>query len=320
MDNKSDPNNWERNVLEKVLMASLEEQRRSRRWKIFFRLVVLIYILVFVVALIWPTSKSSIKNLNKPHAAIVNITGIIAPKSDYSAYRINRNLNRAFKDKKTLGVILNINSPGGTPVQADLIYENIMRLRKKYPHTKIYAVCSDVCASGAYYIAASANDIYTNRASLVGSIGVMINSFGFTQAMEKLGIQRRLIIAGRNKGILDPFSPMNTTERNILQHIVDETHRVFIDKVKQGRGKRLKLNTPDLFSGSVWTGEDAKKIGLIDGFLTIRQVARLKIGTKYTATYRIRQNWLRTLSRSLGTEFADSMLSHLTAMAKTHEH
>ncbi|MCW5588397.1 MAG: S49 family peptidase [Legionellales bacterium] len=302
---------WEKDVLERLLFASLQEQRRARRWGIFFKLMFLFYVLIFILIL-WPNNTTEMPGVSTPHAAIINITGTIFPGGEYSAEHIIRNLNRAFQDKNTLGVILNINSPGGTPVQADEVYNEITRLRQRYPSKKIYAVCSDICASGAYYIAASTNAIYADPSSLVGSIGVMIGSFGFTDAMQKLGIERRLLVAGKNKGLLDPFSPMNDTQKHYLQDIIDKTHQIFIDKVKQGRGARLKLDTPDLFSGLVWTGADAERIGLVDGMKSVADVARDLFKTKNIVNYRSPVSFIDRLSRGLTTDFADGLLRHLS--------
>ncbi len=306
---KNNQSNWEHKVLEQLVFASLKEQRKTRRWNIFFKLVFIIYIALFIVAL-WPT-KNEPKDAMEPHASIININGVIMPGSKASADNLATSLRRAFEDKNTKGVILRINSPGGAPVEADYVYNEIMRLRKKYPDTKVYAVCSDVCASGAYYIASAADDIYANPSSLVGSIGVMINGFGFVDTMKKLGIERRLLIAGENKGILDPFSPMTDQQKQYIQRILDETHQQFIQAVEKGRGKRLDLNNPNLFSGLIWSGIDAKKIGLIDGFKSTGGVMRDILHTKYHVDYTRKQGFLERFADKLGTTFTQSFLAKI---------
>src|SRR5690242_4903243 len=238
---------WERELVTKLATAALKEQRRARLWGIFFKLLTFAYITLFLLmALDWKGGEYATGG--KKHTAMVEVNGIIAPGSDASAEKVNASLQAAFKDKNTQGVIVRINSPGGSPVQAQTIYDEMKRLRKKYPGIPLYAVVEDICASGGYFVAAGADKIYVTKSSLVGSIGVLMNGFGFSGLMDKLGVDRRLITAGEHKGMLDPFSPFSQQDRAYAQKLIDDVHQQFIAVVREGRGKRLK-ETPDTFSG-----------------------------------------------------------------------
>ncbi|HEX6634454.1 MAG TPA: S49 family peptidase [Usitatibacter sp.] len=239
------------------------------------------------------------------HTALVDMEGIIAPEGRASAERIIRGLDRAFKDPDTKGVVLQINSPGGSPVQAGYIYDEMKRLRAKYPRVPLYVVVEDLCASGGYYVAAAADRIYVDKASLVGSIGVIISSFGFTGAMDKLGIERRAYTAGENKDFLDPFAPENPTQREHAQKMLDEIHQQFIKAVRDGRGERLK-ETPDMFSGLVWTGARSVELGLADGFGNAKYVAREVIKAEKIVDYTPEDTVFETLSRRFGTLFGSA--------------
>src|SRR5581483_6047379 len=267
----ADNGNWERDLLTKLATAALKEQRRSRMWGIFFKLLFFAYLTILVLLTVdW---KGAAEMAGKRHTAMVEINGIIAPGADASAEKINASLQAAFEDKGTQGVILRINSPGGSPVQAQTIYDEMRRLRKKYPEIPLYVVVEDICASGGYFVAAGADRIYVSKSSIVGSIGVLMNGFGFTGLMDKLGVERRLITAGENKGMLDPFSPLSAKDKEYVQKLIDDVHQQFIAVVREGRGKRLK-ETPDMFSGLFWTGEKSVELGLADGYGSPEWVAR----------------------------------------------
>ena len=244
---------WERKTLEKLLFSALKEQRRKRRWGIFFKFLFFIAILCFLIVL-WPTTANlPTASKAKAHIGLIDIRGIIDASTSADADNVIEGLQNAFEDKNTRSVILRINSPGGSPVQAAQIYNQIRYLRHKYPAIKLYAVCDDLCASAAYYIASASDDIYANPASLVGSIGVLMDGFGFVDTLKKVGVTRRLLTAGEHKGFLDPFSPEKADEKLIAERMLANVHQQFIDAVKQGRGNRLKDN-PELFSGLAWTG------------------------------------------------------------------
>ncbi len=272
MDTPETNPNWERRLLEKIAFASIKEQRARRRWGVFFKLAVLVYLIAGLVLLVdW--EGGSEKLADGKHTALVNVRGVINSTGDATAEKINGALQSAFEDKSTAGVILRINSPGGSPVQSGIVYDEIRRLRAKYPEINLYVVVEDLCASGGYYIASAADKIFVDKASIVGSIGVLMDGFGFTGAMERLGVERRLLTAGDNKGFLDPFSPQDEKQKEHAQVLLGEIHRQFIDVVRQGRGKRLK-ETPEMFSGLMWTGSQSIAMGLADGYGTVDSVAR----------------------------------------------
>lgn len=300
--------NWDNDVFKHLATDYIKEKKRKRRWGIFFKLAFLI-LFILLITLIYSNNHSD-NNANKPHAALIDIRGPIFAGNGNDADNIAKGLNLAFEDKNTKGVVLRINSPGGSPVQADYIYNEIVRLRKEHPKIKVYAVCTDSCASAAYYIAAAADDIYANPASIVGSIGVLYDGFGFTGAMQKLGVDRRLITAGKNKGFLDPFSPLKPQEEVTLRGMLDQIHLQFEEKVKEGRGNRLK-NDPDLFSGLFWTGANAKKLGLIDGFGSPGYVIREVIKVKYTHNYTVKPSYFERFTKQFSTAFSNVLLSKM---------
>ncbi|ARU31348.1 S49 family peptidase [Sulfuriferula sp. AH1] len=262
---------WEREVLEKLALAALKEQRVARHWNIFFRILGFSFLFLIFFSVMGWIGNNAIEITGK-HTALVELNGTIA-SGEVSANQIISGLQAAFKDKNTKGVILRINSPGGSPVQAGQIYDEIKRLRVKYPNIPLYVVVDDLCASGGYYVAAAADRIYVDKASLIGSIGVLMDGFGFTGTMDKLGVERRLLTAGTNKGFLDPFSPVNPQQENYAKVMLEEIHQQFIKAVRDGRGARLK-ETPDMFSGLIWSGEKAVSLGLADGFGSTEYVAR----------------------------------------------
>ncbi|MGB7597247.1 MAG: S49 family peptidase [Gallionella sp.] len=291
--------NWERGVLEKLAYSSLQEQRRARHWGIFFKTLTLGF--MFILLFLWMgwIGKSDVELGKGKHTALVDLQGVIAADSMASADNIIPSLQDAFKDKNTKGVILRINSPGGSPVQAGQINDEIRRLRAQYPKIPLYVVVDDICASGGYYVAVAADKIYVDKASLIGSIGVLMDGFGFTGTMSKLGVERRLITAGANKGFLDPFSPLNPSQKAYAEQMVEEIHQQFIDVVKQGRGKRLKI-TPDTFSGLVWNGQRGVEMGLADGYGTVDSVARNVIKAENIVDYTVKENFADRLAKRFG--------------------
>lgn len=303
------PPQWERAVLEKVALKALDEQRRSRQWSALFKL--LWFIFAFMILSAWlgwigrPDKDSMTTGVGK-HTALVDLEGLIAPDTKASADKVIKGLNRAFKDSNTQGVVLRINSPGGSPVQAGYINDEIRRLRAKYPNTPLFAVVQDLCASGGYYVAVAADKIYVDKASLVGSIGVIIGSFGFTGAMEKLGVERRAYMSGDNKDFLDPFLPENPAHREQAQKMIAEIHQQFIKVVRQGRGTRLK-ETPETFSGLVWTGEKSVELGLADGLGSLDYVAREVIKAEKIVDYSPKDNVFEQLSERLGARFGAAL-------------
>lgn len=298
--------NWERGVLERLVRSVLDEQRRARRWSILFKSLGFLYLFVVLfLALGWFGGKD--KGSPGKHTALVEVNGVIAADSQASAERVNAGLQDAFKDTKTAGVILRVNSPGGSPVQAGQINGEMRRLRGLYPKVPLYVVVEDICASGGYYVAVAADQIYVDQASIVGSIGVLMDGFGFTGTMEKLGVERRLLTAGDNKGFLDPFSPINAKQRDYAEKLLADVHRQFIDVVKQGRGKRLK-ETPELFSGLFWTGQRSIELGLADALGSVDYVAREVIKAEDIVDFTPRENLAERFARRFGAATAEALV------------
>jgi protease-4 len=292
--------NWERQVLEKLAMSAIQEQRRSRHWSILFKTLGFLYLfIVLFLAAGWFGEDVS---LPKSHTALVDLQGVIA-SDQASADNVISSLQSAFEDEKTRGVILRINSPGGSPVQAGQIYDEIKRLRKLHPKVPLYAVVDDICASGGYYVAAGADKIFVDKASIVGSIGVLMDGFGFTETMKKLGVERRLLTAGENKGFLDPFSPVDPRQEAYARQMLEEIHGQFINVVKEGRGKRLK-ETPDMFSGLVWSGEKSIQLGLADGLGNVESVARDVVKAEDIVDFTQREGLAERLAGRLGATLA----------------
>lgn len=290
---------WERNVLEKLAFASLHEQRAQRRWNIFFRLItVSIVLFVIWMAIDFNSGESSAMT---SHTALIEIDGTIEAGGRSAADAIVPALNKAYAEKGAVGIILHINSPGGSPVQAGIINDEIARLRKSYPKKPLYVVVGEMCASGGYYIAAAADKVYVNKASIVGSIGVLMDGFGATELMEKIGVERRLVTAGENKGFMDPFSPQVPKHREYAQAMVNEIHQQFIDVVRVGRGKRLK-ETPDMFSGLFWSGSKAVELGLADGFGTVESVARDELKAENIIDYTQHEGLPERVLKKFGAE------------------
>ncbi len=302
---------WERDALERLARAALDEQRRARHWGIFFKILTFIYLFALLfVFLGWIGGKD--RPLPGKHTALVDLSGVIASDSEASAERINAGLKDAFDDSNTAGVILRVNSPGGSPVQANQINQEIRRLRGLHPKVPLYVVVEDICASGGYYVAAAGDRIYVDQASIVGSIGVLMDGFGFTGTLDKLGVERRLLTAGANKGFLDPFSPLATEQREYAQKLLDEIHGQFITVVRQGRGARLK-ESPELFSGLIWTGTKSIELGLADELGSVDYVAREVIKAEKIVDYTARESWAERLARRLGTSVGKAMVGLSTA-------
>jgi protease IV len=328
----SDDENWERDIVNRLAFASLNEQRRRRRWRIFFMFLFFVYLFLIYATIL----ESDWRNLiavedeliltSSQHTALVDLEGVIAANAQANADTIVSSLRRAFKDDNTAAVIIRINSPGGSPVQAGYIYDEIIRLRKKYSDIPIYAVISDICASGGYYIAAAADKIYADKASVVGSIGVLMNGFGFVEALKKLGIERRLLTAGEHKGFLDPYSPIKEEDVSHIQSLLEDIHAQFIKMVKQGREKSLKaqgklelLDNPELFSGLVWTGEQALENGLVDGLGSSSYVAREIIQVEKIKDFTSKPNYLDRFAEHLGGAIANTISDNLKLNSATIE-
>ena len=300
------PPQWERMILEKVALKAIEEQRRTRQWNTFFRLLWLGFAFLVVSAMLGWVGQADKETGGRTtlgkHTAVVDVEGVIAQDDKASAERLIKGLNRAFKDANTQGVVVRINSPGGSPVQAGYVNDEIRRLRAKYPDIPLHAVVQDLCASGGYYIAVAADRIYVDKASLVGSIGVIMGGFGFVGSMDKLGVERRAYASGENKDFLDPFLPENPKHRAHAQQMIGEIHQQFVKVVRDGRGKRLK-ETADTFSGLVWTGEKSIELGLADALGSTEYVAREVFKAEKLVNFTVEENYFETLSKRFGASF-----------------
>lgn len=290
-------------LLAQLTRDTLVERRRARRWSIFFRFAWLAVFVLFGLAIVALVGRESLSGTTVPHVALIDVRGVIEENGPNSAARINSALGAAFEARDARGVILRINSPGGSPVQAGQIYDEIRRLRAKHPRKPLFAVVEEAGASGAYYVAAAADRIFADKASIVGSIGVLIDGFGFTGAMEKLGVERRLLTAGAQKGFLDPFSPQDAAARRHAQEMLDHIHRQFIAAVREGRGERLQ-DEPELFSGLVWSGARAVELGLVDALGSVRSVARDELDLEELVDYTQRQSVAERLARQMGAQLA----------------
>lgn len=289
--------NWERDAIVKLATSGLQEQRRARRWGVFFKLLGFAYVALLLISLSgWDFSDLFTSG---QHTALVELQGVIAEGESASADNVVSGLRAAFENEKSAAVILRINSPGGSPVQSSYINREITRLRELYPEKPIYAVVADICASGGIFAAVATDKIYVDKASIVGSIGVRMDSFGFVGTMEKLGIERRLMTAGKHKAILDPFSPEEIFEKRHMQVLLDEIHQQFIDAVKEGRGDRLAKDE-NLFSGLFWTGEQALELGLVDGFGNASYVAREVVGVEEIRDYTVHEDIFSQFAGRLG--------------------
>lgn len=299
---------WERGVLEKLTFSALKEQRAGRRWGIFFKLLTFAYLTAILLYVFDFGLTGTGKAAALRHTALVNLEGEIDSDGAASAEKINSALNNAFRDAATAGVILRINSPGGSPVQAGMINDEMRRLRAEFPQVPLYVVVEEICASAAYYIAAGSDKVFVDKASLVGSIGVLMNGFGVTGTMEKLGVERRLQTAGRNKAIGDPFSPVSPEQKQHIQGMLDEIHQQFIAVVRDGRGDRLK-ETPEMFSGLFWSGVKSIDLGLADGLGTVDSVARDVVKAEDLVDYTEKENLAERVAKRFGAALSSGAVS-----------
>ena len=300
----SDEKVWERQALEHLLLENLKEQRRGRRWRTAVRLMTLVVFVGLAINLFdldWG-GKSALGK----HTALVDLQGEIAPDSKASADAINASLKAAFESHESVGVILRINSPGGSPVQSGIIHDEILRLRAKYPEKPLHVVVEEICASGGYYVAVAGDKIYVDKASLVGSVGVIMNGFGVTGLMDKLGIERRAITAGKNKALLDPFSKEDPKQKAFVQEMLSEVHQQFIKVVRDGRGDRLK-ETPDMFSGLVWNGAKSVELGLTDALGTVDGVAREVFKAPEVVDYTMKDNLAERVAKRFGAAMGEGV-------------
>lgn len=306
---KSDP----QQLVNQIILEFMREKRRKRIWRWIIRFVV-----ILLMILIYFKCSNSFddykKTRDKSHVGLLDLNGNIFDSQAANADYFSKGLDAAYKSKGLKALIIRINSPGGSPVQADYMFNSLQYYRKSYPDIKIYAVCVDICASAAYYIAAGADEIYASESSMVGSIGVLYNGFGFVDSLQKLGITRRLQTAGSNKGFMDPFSPTDAKQQAMLQTMLDEVHAQFINKVKLGRGSRIKIDE-QTFSGLIWTGTQAKERGLIDGFASSGQLARDTLKLDVFIDYTYKESVYERVSKSIGTAMANELTNTLGLMA-----
>jgi protease-4 len=293
----SENSSWERQALEHLLLENLKEQRRSRRWRAIFRVLSLV-IVIGIASQVFDWNWGGKSALGK-HTALVDLQGEIAPDTQANADNVMSALRSAFESRESVGVILRINSPGGSPVQAGIIHDEIKRLRAQHPNKPLHVVVEEICASGGYYVAVAGDQIYVDKASLVGSIGVIMSGFGATGLMDKLGVERRLITAGKNKALLDPFTKQDPNQKSFVQNMLNEVHQQFITVVKEGRGDRLK-ETPDMFSGLVWNGSKSVELGLTDGLGTVDSVARDVFKAPDVVDYTTKENIAERFAKRFG--------------------
>jgi len=300
-------------ILEKLAFYSLDEQKKARRWGVIFKALTFAYLFVALLLFFLPRF-SGVPSASEDHVALVTLTGVIAADAEASANRVVTGLRDAFEADKSVAVVLAINSPGGSPVQSGYINDEIYRLRALHPDKKIYAVIADLGASGGYYVASAASEIYADKASLVGSIGVISGGFGFTEAMEKLGIDRRVYTAGNSKAFLDPFSPEKEGDKEFWQSVLKVTHQQFIDVVQKGRGSKL-IEDPAIFSGRIWSGEQAVAMGLVDGLASVGKVARDIIGNDTIRDYSVKKHPFDDFAERLGIATKNAIRSFSTSIS-----
>lgn len=310
---RSHKNDWEQSAMERIALAAVNEQRRARRWGIFFKLFFAAYLLAVLFMVQGDFADQALK---ERHTALVDLEGVIETGSTASADYVITGLRAAFENQNAAGVILRVNSPGGSPVQSAYINSEISRLRALYPNTPLYAVIGDVCASGCYYVIVAADKIFANEASIVGSIGVLMDGFGFVEAMKKLGVERRLLTAGENKGFLDPFSPADPKHVRYVRGLLKEIHDQFVTAVKKGRGATLKEDK-ELFSGLIWSGERALKLGLVDEFGSASQVAREVVGAETIVDYTRKPGLFDRFAGQIGATMASTLTKELAVRAPT---
>ena len=297
---------WEKKLIEELALSSLKEKRTARRWSIFFKLAILVYFVTLLALYYSPLEPGKLEKAAAKHTALIEINEVISAETTASADYVITALRDAYEDKKTKGIILRMNTPGGSPVQAGYINDEIYRLKALHPDIKVYAVITDICASGGYYIAAAADEIYADKGSMVGSIGVLMNSFGFEHAIEKIGVTRRLYTAGEHKGFLDPFSEPKEQDVNHAKSMLSNIHKQFVDIVKKGRGDKLK-DDPLLFSGYVWTGEQSLELGLVDKLGSSSYVAREVVGAEEIKDFTVSEAFIDRFAKKLGASMATKM-------------
>ena len=302
-ENQQSPD-WARQSLERIALAGLQEQKTARRWSVLFKSLTFIYLFFLLLMLLGWVGQS--KNVSTAHTALIDIAGVIEAGGQVNADAVISSLNDAYDNKGTKGIILRINSPGGSPVQAGIINNEIHRQRKLHPDIPVYAVVEDICASGGYYIAVAADKIFVDKASIVGSIGVLMDGYGFTEVMKKVGVERRLMTAGENKGMLDPFSPVNPKQKAFAQNMLDQIHQQFIRVVREGRGNRLKENE-ETFSGLFWNGEESVKLGLADAEGSADFVAREVIKESEIVDFTYQETVVDRFAKKLGASMAQQL-------------
>jgi len=308
--------NWERRIIGQLATEGLLEQQRARRWGIFFKLLTFSFLFIVLAAML-VAARGPERACADKCTAMIEISGELDSQGRASADNVISALQSAFDSKGTRGVVLKIDSPGGSPVQAGQINDEIRRLRGKHPDIPIYAVVDEICASGAYYVAVATDRIFVDKASLIGSIGVIMDGFGLVGAMDKLGVERRTLIAGENKNLLDPFAPVVPRQKEYAQQMLDEVHRQFIAAVKQGRGTRLK-ESPELFSGLVWTGQRSIELGLADALGTVDSVARDTIKAEDVVDFTVQENIASRVARKFGATLGRTLVSTLAGEMRRH--
>ncbi len=298
-----DNNQWQQQTIEKLALSGLKEQQTARRWSTFFKILTFIYLFfLLMLALGWVGDKG----VTGPHTALIEIAGVIEPGGEVNADAVIGSLNEAYDNVNTKGIILRFNTPGGSPVQSGIINDEIMRQKKLHPKIPVYGVVEDICASGGYYIAVATDKIYVDKGSIVGSIGVLMDGYGFTEAMKKIGVERRLLTAGENKAMLDPFSPVNERHQALAQNMLNEIHEQFKTVVREGRGARLKENA-ETFSGLFWSGEQSIKLGLADALGSAEYVAREVIKQEEIVDYTYQETVLDRFAKRLGASIAKAV-------------
>ena len=305
MANEINPqdNAWQQQTIEKLALAGLKEQKSARRWSIFFKLITFAFLgFLLILAFGWLGGKNS----TAPHTALIEVNGVIEAGGDVNADSFISSLHDAYDSSGTKGIILRFNTPGGSPVQAGIINDEIRRQKVLHPKIPVYGVVEDICASGGYYIAVATDKIYVDKGSIVGSIGVLMDGYGFTEVMKKVGVERRLMTAGENKGMLDPFSPINPKQQAFAQSMLNEVHEQFKNVVRQGRGSRLK-ETPEIFSGLFWSGEESIKLGLADGLGSADYVAREVIKQEDIIDYTTQETVVDRFAKRFGASMAKSI-------------
>ena len=313
MGNEAKDTDWHRDLVEKLATDALAERKRARRWGIFFKLLTFAYLVAIFIVLIPEDWSDKGMGKDDSHTAVVDLEGLISATEKASADNVVTGLRDAFEDENTAAVILRINSPGGSPVQSSYMHKEILRLREKYPDIPLYAVVTDICASGGYYVASAADEIYVDESSIIGSIGVLINGFGFVDAMNDFGVERRLMTAGKHKGILDPFSPMEEFDKEHASKLLKGLHETFIEAVKTGRGDKLKGDDAELFSGLFWNGREGIALGLADAIGSTSYVAREVVGVEETVDFTAKEDPFERLARRFGAA-AGAALSRISGL------